>query len=723
VSRTDDIVTAAGSTDRLATPPWSAAGAPSAGPPRFRPDIEGLRALAVLAVLGFHAGVPGMAGGFVGVDVFFVISGFLITGLLLAEARRTGTVRMGDFYARRARRILPAAGLTLAVTGVASALLLPSLRLLDVAKDVLASALYVANWRFIDGRVDYLAVGREHSPLLHFWSLAVEEQFYLLWPAMVLAAAVLARRTGWRLGRLVAGACAGLTVVSLVASLVLSHTAEAFAYMSSPTRAWQFGVGGLVAVGAARVWAVADTPAASRVLVLLGWLGLAMVLVGVVGFDDDTRYPGTAALLPTVGTALVVLAGLARRVPARTGSRWGGTTGPAAVGILFSHPVPRYLGRLSYAWYLWHWPVIALAGELYGPLSWPVKAALAAVSAVPAELSMRLVEARIRFSPRVAGSTRGSLGVGLVAMVVPLAVAAGVFGTTTVELANATAPRPSVAALQATMSAPDDGNLLGAGPVYPGPGAARYDRPAHDECLTDPDERTSLPCRFGASGSDRLVVLFGDSHAQQWFTPLAAIARERGMALRVLTKGACPPVDLRPLAHPLTKERPYRACEEWLTWALAEIERERPDVVVLGSLFRYSLLDERFEQAWDRVHARLAASGAELVYLRDTPYMGRDMPVCISGGVADWVYWSDCAVPRSQALPPDPLAVLVGGGGHPDVRLVDLTPQLCGGDRCPAVRDGVLLYRDTSHLTDTAARGLLPVLRRALGPVLNGDDG
>ncbi|NLT53142.1 MAG: acyltransferase [Actinomycetales bacterium] len=692
-------------------------------PPRFRADVEGLRAVAVLAVLAFHSGIPLVTGGYVGVDVFFVVSGFLITGLLLAEVRRSGTVRLGDFYARRARRILPAAGLVLVVTGLAAALLLPPLRLLDITRDVVSSALYVANWRFVDGQVDYLASAREHSPLLHYWSLAVEEQFYLVWPAMVLLAAWLARRTGRRVGPIVAGSCLLLTAGSLALSLHLTRTAEPVAYLSSPSRAWQFGTGALVAVVVARVWAASTRRGVGPVLALAGWVGLALVLVSAVVFDDDTPYPGTAALVPTVGTALVILAGLdARRRRGdrtgdhRTGDQLSRGLGVPRVGDLLAHPVLRHLGRLSYAWYLWHWPVIVLTEGVAGSLPWPVKTALAAASAVPAELTVRLLEGPIRFSPRVATSVRFSFAVGLVAMLVPVGGGMGLRGFATTSIAAAAAPAPSQTVLQAAMTGPVSHRE--SGPVTPGPGAARVNRPESVDCLLQPDQRRSEECVFGDAPQGRRVVLFGDSHAEQWFTPLRTTAEERGYRVRVLSKAACPPMIMK-TRHPWTNQ-PYAACDDWRSWALDEIERERPDLIVIGSLSQYaeSYGVDSAVTGWDLVHERLAASGATLVYLRDTPFMEVDVPVCVSGAVGNWEH---CASSRKTALAEDPVATRVADA-YPDVRLVDLTPYLCPGrakDPCPAVRDGVMLYRDRNHLTDAAARGLQPVLAAALDPVLD----
>src|SRR5687768_9708620 len=304
---------------------------------RFRPDLEGLRAIAVLLVLLYHAGVAAFGGGYVGVDVFFVLSGFLITGLIVRELEATGSIGLAAFYARRARRLLPAAALALAVTVIASAILLPSLRVGDVAVDAAAAALYVSNIRFAVQATDYLQASQAPSPLLHYWSLGVEEQFYLFWPALLL----LATRLGWgsipRLALMVGVVSAG----SFVLSLVLTQVSAPWAFYSLPTRAWELGIGALIALAALR--SVALPPSAA---VASGIAGVAMIVAAGTFIDTSTPFPGTAALLPTAGAGLVIVAGLGTRLPVPS-------------RILTVAPL-RWLGRISYSLYLWHWPIIVI---------------------------------------------------------------------------------------------------------------------------------------------------------------------------------------------------------------------------------------------------------------------------------------------------------------------------------------------------------------------------
>ena len=321
----------------------------------FRPDIEGLRAVAVIAVLLFHVGLPGVPGGFIGVDVFYVISGFLITGLLVRELRATSTVDLVTFYARRLRRLLPAALVVIGVTLVASWAVLSRLRFPEVAGDAAASALYVSNLRFAEQATDYLAAHESPSPYLHFWSLAVEEQFYLFWPLLLLVGARLLSLA--RLGLLLALVALG----SFGLSLVWTDTEAPWAFFSLPTRAWELAVGALIAVGALRLPRRSPEPLAIGLVTA----GLGLIVIACVVIDDSTPYPGMAALLPVVGTALVIIGGSATSAGP---SRW------------LSASVPRWLGRISYSLYLWHWPILVLVPIAIGIDSLGLRLGLAAVA-------------------------------------------------------------------------------------------------------------------------------------------------------------------------------------------------------------------------------------------------------------------------------------------------------------------------------------------------------
>ncbi|WP_180357732.1 acyltransferase [Streptomyces sp. NP160] len=376
--------------------------APAGTGAAFRPDVEGLRAVALGLVLLFHVGVPGSGGGRLGVDVFFVISGFLITGLLVREVERTGRVGLAAFYARRARRILPAAVVVLLVALATTAALAPQL-LGSTGRDGTAASLQVANWRSALADPVHLHPDASASPLLHYWSLAVEEQFYLLWPPLVLLAAAVARRRGTSLRRSLAVAAGAVAVVSLACSVVLTPLLPTLAYLSSPTRAWQLAAGALLALGAPRLVALAQSGrlgALRRWVPALGWVALAVVVSSSL-WTDDVPYPGSAALVPTLATVALIAAG--------TPGLAEGAAAPRGAGRLLSAGPVRWAGRASYSWYLWHVPVV-FAGEQLGLSGWPVLLALEVLVAGPlAALTLVAVEQPFRSSPRFAGARRGLL--------------------------------------------------------------------------------------------------------------------------------------------------------------------------------------------------------------------------------------------------------------------------------------------------------------------------
>ncbi|WP_405940908.1 acyltransferase family protein [Streptomyces sp. NBC_00207] len=693
-----------------APPSGSGAGVESGPSPHrsaFRPDVEGLRAVAVLAVLAFHAGIPWATGGFVGVDVFFVISGYLITGLLVREAITTGRIRLGDFFSRRARRLLPSAAVVLGAVAVAGALLTVPLRRTDVEYDVVAAALSLANWRFVSQQTDYLAAGHEQSPLLHFWSLAVEEQFYLCW-APLLAVLVLCTARAVRRGRAVRSAvvlvAAPLTLASFALALHWTRHSVSLAYLGTPSRVWQFGVGAMLAL---LPWHLMRGPRPLRLL--CGWAGAAAIGWCVVAYDAATPYPGFAALVPTLATAAVILAA----IPGR-GER--NAPGSHEVGRLLAGRAPRAVGRLSYNLYLWHWPVLVLAEARTGPLGWPAKTALTLAAVLPALATMRWVEQPLRRSRTVSELPRRGLSVGVTAIVLPVVLAL-VAGTTTLHRLGPATPvdpkgLPPGAASGPTLLARTSGTPLVDGPVVPSPVQARADFPPDGACEVAPAETRSPDCLFGAVDSPDRIVLLGDSHAGQWFSPMLALAAGRGWALQELVKQGCPLPELAVDSPQLG--RAYRECDTWRADTLERLgQQPKPRLIVIASLNRYTAAPKLLAEGWEKTLQQLMALGAPIVYVEDTPVPGTDIPACVSGSP---VSAGACAFSRKDALPPDPLAWRISSGALPGVRSVSVNQVLCPGDgpTCPAVLDRILLYRDDAHLTNVAAVVLTNRLERLL---------
>jgi peptidoglycan/LPS O-acetylase OafA/YrhL len=692
----------------------------------FRPDLEGLRAVAVALVLLYHAEIPGFPGGFIGVDVFFVLSGFLITRLLVRELASTGTVSLPAFYARRARRLLPAAAVTLLVTAGLSALLLPPLRLGDVGGDIAAAAAYASNLRFAFLATDYLGSDLPPSPVLHFWSLGVEEQFYLFWPAILLVTSAAAFAAGaidrgLRRVTLVLGV---VFVGSAIVSLWLTVAAQPWAFFSLPARAWELALGGLLAM----------PPVAGRIRAsfapLLGWVGLFLVVASGMLITEATPFPGTAAFLPTVGSALVIASGVPEG-PVRTGPLvWPGR--------ILSLPPMRFLGRISYSLYLWHWPILVLPAVALGPLPIVARVGLSLLAVAVAAASQRWIEDPIRHG-RVVGTRPGRVLALAGALTIVVATSAMSLGPIAEARVRPTGPvvggsLDTVPLPSATAEAPE---AAGAATAEPSPSAvpvpadlapslanAKDDLPViySDGCHLDPETTTPGDCVFGDKTSSTTVVLFGDSHAAQWFPALERLAKEHDWRLLSMTKSACTPADV-PIWTSLLK-RTYTECATWRDAVLRRLEHERPAMVVVSEARNY-ILDIDGEQSgvddhegvWidglERTLRRIVDFGASPVLIGDTPRMDIDPPVCLSEHVDDA---SRCATPLASAVDRRSLNRDAKVARALGITFIDPTPWVCFTDPCIAVNGRFLVFRDTHHLAATYSRALAPRLFPLLPP-------
>jgi peptidoglycan/LPS O-acetylase OafA/YrhL len=696
----------------------------------FRPDLEGLRAIAVILVLLYHASVPGVTGGYVGVDVFFVLSGFLITGLLVRELEATGTISLAAFYARRARRLLPAVAVLILVTVIASTLVLSPLRAGDVARDGIAAALYTSNLRFAVQATDYLQSELPPSPLLHLWSLGVEEQFYLFWPALLLLVTRGVANAGSINVRRIVVLATVVVAGSFGLSLWLTSANEPWAFFSLPTRAWELGIGALLAVGAARL---ARLPV--RMATVAGWLGLGMIGASGLLIDTNTPFPGIAAVLPTVGCALAMLPGM---------------VGQASLPVrLLGWAPARFMGRISYSLYLWHWPLLVLPLAVAGgslPLVARVGLMLAAIPIAYA--SQHWLEDPIRRGRVVGIVPRRNLAL---AGAVSLAVATTSFGLgfiTTQRLEAATAgstddaanpgatsgatgaatgdaPIPDLVAGTAapgeTLPPPPDGPVPAS--LTPSLEAARSDQPVtySDGCHLDQSSTTIPDCVYGDPAGSTTVVLFGDSHAAEWFPALDRLAIERGWRLVSLTKSGCTPAQLT--VWNTNFKRAYDECDRWRDAAIARISTEHADLVVVGSSHPYtSTASDGTPAAADGGQAlqtgltqtldRLRPMAAEVALIGDTPKFDIDPPDCLSQHL-DHVL--ACAEPRSQSVDGQWLAVEADVATRAGAIFVDPTAWACPTDPCPVVIGRYLVLRDQHHLATPFVTALRGRLATALG--------
>ncbi|MBC2638328.1 MULTISPECIES: acyltransferase family protein [unclassified Rhodococcus (in: high G+C Gram-positive bacteria)] len=689
----------------------------------FRPDIEGLRAVAVLAVVLFHVGVPGMAGGFAGVDIFFVVSGFLITGLLWRDVASTGRVRLTHFYGARARRLLPAGCVVLVATAIGAAVLLPPLQARQVLGDGIASALYVGNYRFALHGTDYLAADTPPSPFQHYWSLGVEEQFYLLWPALIIAVAWLVRRrTRHAESDAPPSATPYLLLLAVVAaasfavSLDWTRNLPPWAFFSLPSRAWELAAGGLVALSI-RHWRRLPPVVAAAA----GWAGLALIVVACTRLGEATPYPGTAALLPVAGTVLVIGAGCAA-------PRLG-------VGRSLSLPPMRAVGRMSYSWYLWHWPVLLLAPVVLGrSLVVTDRLAILLVSAGLALLTLHLIENPVRFATPLRHSTARSLAVG--GTVTALAVCAALVllvlrpvpvghGAEAAALTVAAPPVPAAAVdpqeaavrevTAQVQAAVTESAGLQAVPsnLSPPLADAPADKPAVfvNGCVRSWREVGQDECASGDVTSPTTVALVGDSHAAMWAPAFEQAAEQHHWRLETMGKVTCPLLDLTLTSPYLGRE--YTECEQWRGEIVDRLQTERPRLVVLsmsrryGADFGFTVYGQAWLDSLTRLVTELRATGAAVLVLGPIPDPKSTVPTCLSDHLDDA---TACSPPRQVAVDDvgvaaEATATTAGGG-----RYADLTSLFCTTDLCPVVVGNDLVFRDDNHLTLEHAQALTPVV-------------
>ncbi|MCD0443266.1 acyltransferase [Glycomyces sp. A-F 0318] len=686
----------------------------AARPGHWRPDIEGLRAVAVGAVIAAHIGFFHSEGGFIGVDVFFVISGFLITSLLLREIDRTGRVSIAGFYARRAVRLLPAAAVVLMATLAAAWIWLPRTRLGDIAVDAATAALNVVNVRLAMAGTDYLNADAEPSPLQHFWSLAVEEQFYLAWPLLLLAIALLARRV-WggdfaprahlrrRRTATVALALALIAAGSFALSVLQSGPDPVWSYFGIHTRAWELAAGALVAVAADRLRRLPAPLAAPA-----SWAGLALIAAAVFTIDEHTVFPGYAAALPVAGTALVIAAGCA---PHRFG----------ATAVLGLAPL-QYIGKISYGLYLWHWPLVMIGPRMLGVEEPRLRhyLLLMGIAFLLAVATFHLVENPIRTrKPLVQVPSRAlAMGGGLItaALAVSLLVSVQPMPTTdNEEAAEVTGDETTVWDLLGESSDVDTvpANLT------PALDEARLDEPAvyADDCVTGRSSTEVLDdCWYGDPDGEKTVVLFGDSHAAQWFPALNQQAEAAGWRLLPLTKANCSVADVAELDSKLGRE--YTECPEWKDGVFDLLEEIEPEAVVAASYDKKEVIADDPDQAWidgwaDSIE-RLRGVADEVYYMADSADIGEDVPSCLADNPDDA---SSCVADLETAVvEPDRREDLMAAAADAGAHVVDPLPWVCDVDQgtCPVVVGNLLVYRDSNHLAARFVAELAPQLAAAV---------
>ncbi|CAN5577401.1 acyltransferase family protein [soil metagenome] len=678
--------------------------------PRRR-DIQALRAIAVLGVVLFHIWPNRLTGGYAGVDVFFVVSGFLLTSHLLREVVLTGTVRLAAFWARRARRLLPAALLVLLVSVMATLLIVPQSNWISFLTDIGASAGYVVNWLLASNAVDYLASEAAPSVAQHYWSLSVEEQFYIVWPLLIVGAILLARRA--RSPRLAIALVLGVvTSASLIVSVVWTASDPQYAYFATPVRAWEFGLGALTAMIPASL--LAQLRARRPLAGMLSVLGVVAILVTLLFYTSATPFPGYTALLPVLGTVAVIVAG----------------DGAPATKWVAGLPPVQWIGDVSYSAYLWHWPIVVLVPYVTRHTFTFIEAVgVLVVTFVLAFVSERFVENPARRAAWLAKArprrtlllTAAGMAVVIGAAVVP-AVYISDRITHSLEVAHEFEQKDGCFGAAATdpENQPCINHSLD-GVIVPDLASGFRDAVLPDgaNCRSNSRSTQLLICTFGSTtAAAPRVALVGDSHAEHWVPALTRLADTDGFRFDTYLKGGCP-FSTAQRADNDPKQR--RTCTEWNAAALREILAKHYDVVVTSSVSGHPLAPINGTASARAgvnglidVWTQLQDAGITVVAIRDVPKMPFNVPTCLTSKGEPAERISACVAPESEALATD---AQVQAAQQLGVHLVDLTPFFCQDAVCHSVVGSVIVYRDEGHLGGTFSRTLAPFIQRQLGGV------
>lgn len=665
-----------------------------AGRAEFRPDIQGLRALAVCLVVLYHVWLGRVSGG---VDVFFVLTGFFITGSLLRAAGSAGFELRG-FWARIVKRLLPAGLFVLGAVIVVGIFVLPESRWQQTIAEVVASALYFENWRLAADSADYFAQHNEASVVQHFWSLSIQGQFYAVWPLLVVAMALIAKRSRVPLRRQALVALIAVFVLSLAWSVRLTALDQRFAYFNSFTRGWEFALGGLLVFAAPAAAAIPR-----RAKVVLGWGAVAaLVLCGLL-LRVSAQFPGYVALWPTMCAAVIVVAG-------RSGSPYG------VDRVLGSRPL-RSLGDISYPLYLWHWPVLVFSLILWDRQSpgFLGGAAVVGGSLLLAMSTHRFVERPAR-NPRTGPMARwGIYRFGAAALAGVLVAAQcwhwiGAQKATALASAAHNGGHPGAMALEASPkdeSAPEVAvpSLVDLAKDYSGNDkfdcAKPESHPDLDVCVLRASEHEHPQLR---------VALVGDSHITQFFPAIEKIVARRGWELVAINKGACP-FSTASEAAPGDE-----SCVKHNAETLDELLARKPDVVLTNGTRDARIgLTEQTPQGFVDVWRRLEDGGIRVLAMRDNPRFSFAPARCVeSHGRGAAV----CDTPRSAVL--SPLAPYLGMPDVPgNVSFLDLSDYICVREVCPPIIGNVYVYMDDNHLSGTYVRTMSPIIESLMDAALS----
>ena len=667
--------------------------APSRTPWSHRPHLDGLRTIAVYLVVLFHADIEAASGGFVGVDLFFVLSGYLVTNVLLSDLAANGTVRLTRFYSRRARRLIPAAAVVVVATAVAALMVLPSLDRASLGGDARASSLWYANWHFLQQASDYFAVDGPESPFLHFWSLAIEEQFYLAFPLVVIAI----WKAGARLGWIMAG-IAVLLLGSLSLQILLAESDVNRAYLGTDTRVYQILAGSLLATVFWR-WNMASA-VVNRPVVRRFVRALAVVSVGAMLFVASSAFDVTVSQRGLVAT----VASLAIVVTLEVGGA------SAAVRMLSIRPI-RYLGQISYGTYLWHWPILVIARGVVDMSPMAALLVSGVLGTALAALSAEIIESPIR-TAGVLDSRPGRVMLGGVATA---AISGLLLAPALVDWDR----RPMIVSANSPVGSAESGpvpDLDWETIARTSPDVPPCDDPLGSDCTV-------------VEGDLGTILVIGDSHARMYLPAFSNLARDRGMALAIDFAPSCPWQDGLLAGEAGDRFSPGCADRRPITYG-SRIEAIDPDLIIVagfprtigvGTVFtdRDALgdldTDDLVATTTEATLRALAADDQTILVVEPVPVLQRDPLSCLSAA-ADQGECAFSAVPAGiEELLERELAA-----EFDNVETLDLDEAVCPiADACPAIIDGSVVRRDRHHLTPEFAETLTPQLAAIVAALLD----
>ena len=689
------------------------AGTPSSG---FQAEIQGLRAVAVLLVVVYHLWPHRLSGGYVGVDVFFVVSGFLITSHLYRDVLRNGRIDLLKFWARRIRRLLPLSFVVLGASVAITLAAVPRTLWTDTWRQIAASALYVQNWVLAGESVAYSAEGNEPTAAQHFWSLSVEEQFYVVWPLLLAGLLLLSARRGFRGPDPRRAFIVGLAVVgvaSFVVSLIMTRYSPAEAYFATPTRMWEFVVGALVAVG------LGTRKLQGSAARIAGWTGLAAIVVSAVIYSDSTAFPGYTAALPVLGTALVLSSNAA-------GGRWG------SHHWLSRRPM-IVLGDLSYGIYLWHWPLIVAAPFVLGAdWGWQPKIGVLLLSITLAWASKILVEDPFRRGKAIGTDLRAYLFMvlGIGALISAVIIAPSLLRAA--DRGPTVAPGDGCYGPAALASPAECGGVSGTGTPDPAPEEVISEASNHPniECQTPASEvknrKCSLGSEDGAAGSK--VGLIGDSYATRWIPAIDEVARDRGWQLETSIRARCTPSaatvsrgddEKRTTENVYCTESVRDTVDAWVK------DKEIETVFVAASQTNRGFtgdpergIDVPKVDGFSVWWRELTAADKRVVIVAETPRMAEEAPTCLALNSEDP---AACSVPRSEAWPYDRyLTDAYGAADLEGVYYLDLSDEFCDETDCHAQIGSVIVFSDAGHVSAPYGAALAPAFARKLDALAGG---